>query len=165
MGVLAVIGGSFLTGRRDVVRPALAAFLVLCFADWVLIEDFGFLGGLGTDPNSMIPMALLAAGGFLALTRVPAAVTAPAADLAADPATEPAADRAGLRGALGRSLRAATFGTTTFGRGVRRDRARRRPDSCGPDHPGREVAEGEEETRRVAGWADRQRRSSDLVGF
>ena len=110
---LAVIGASFLTGRRDVVRPALAAFLVLCFADWVLIEDFGFLGGLGTDPNSMIPMALLAAGGFLALTRVPAAVTAPAAEPATDPATEPAADRAGLRGALGRSLRAATFGTTT----------------------------------------------------
>ena len=110
---LAVIGGSFLTGRRDVVRPALAAFLVLCFADWVLIEDFGFLGGLGTDPNSMIPMALLAAGGFLALTRVPAAVTAPAAEPATDLATEPAADRAGLRGALGRSLRAATFGTMT----------------------------------------------------
>ena len=110
---LAVIGGSFLTGRRDVVRPALAAFLVLCFADWVLIEDFGFLGGLGTDPNSMIPMALLAAGGFLALTRVPAAVTAPAAEPATDLATEPATGRAGLRGALGRSLRAATFGTTT----------------------------------------------------
>ena len=110
---LAVMGASFLTGRRDVVRPALAAFLVLCLADWVLIEDFGFLGGLGTDPNSMIPMALLAAGGFLALTRVPAAVTAPAAEPATDPATEPAADRAGLRGALGRSLRAATFGTTT----------------------------------------------------
>jgi len=109
VAVLAVIGASFLTGRRDVVRPALAAFGVLCFADWVLIEDFGFLGGLGTDPNSMIPMALLAAGGFLALTRVPAAVTTPAAE----PATEPAADRAGLRGALRRSLRAATFGTMT----------------------------------------------------
>jgi len=113
VAVLAVIGASFLTGRREVVRPALAAFLVLCFADWVLIEDFGFLGGLGTDPNSMIPMALLAAGGFLALTQVPAAVTAPAAEPATDPATGPAADRAGLRGALGRSLRTATFGTMT----------------------------------------------------
>ena len=109
VAVLAVIGVCFLTGRREVVRPALAAFLVLCFADWVLIEDFGFLGGLGTDPNSMIPMALLAAGGFLALTRVPAAVTAPAAE----PAAEPATGRAGLRGALGRSVRSATFGTTT----------------------------------------------------
>ena len=52
-------------------------------ADWVLIEDLGFLGGLGTDPNSMIPMALLAAGGYLALTRVPAA-PAPAEELPAD---------------------------------------------------------------------------------
>jgi cytochrome oxidase Cu insertion factor (SCO1/SenC/PrrC family) len=134
VAALAVIGASFLTGRRDVVRPALAAFLVLCFADWVLIEDFGFLGGLGTDPNSMIPMALLAAGGFLALTRVPAAVTAPAAESVAGQA-DPDADspdvtvpegsgsRGGgwrrqmrptiLRGALGRSLRAATFGTMT----------------------------------------------------
>jgi cytochrome oxidase Cu insertion factor (SCO1/SenC/PrrC family) len=82
--VLAVIGLAFLTGRRRVVRPALAAFLVLCLADWVLIEDFGFFGGLGTDPNSMIPMALLAAGGYLALTRVPEAAAAPAA---AEPAT------------------------------------------------------------------------------
>ena len=27
-------------------------------ATWVLVQDFGFFGGLGTDPNSMIPMAL-----------------------------------------------------------------------------------------------------------
>jgi cytochrome oxidase Cu insertion factor (SCO1/SenC/PrrC family) len=81
---LAVIGLAFLTGRRRVVRPALAAFLVLCLADWVLIEDMGFFGGLGTDPNSMIPMALLAAGGYLALTRVPEAAAAPAT---AEPAT------------------------------------------------------------------------------
>ncbi len=27
----------------------------------MLIEDIGIFGGLGTDPNSMIPMALLAA--------------------------------------------------------------------------------------------------------
>ena len=70
--MLAVIGVAFLTGvtgRAAIARPALAAFAVLCLADWVLIEDFGFFGGLGTDPNSMIPMGLLAAAGFLALTR------------------------------------------------------------------------------------------------
>src|SRR5271165_1795589 len=72
---LAVIGVSFLTGRREVARPALAAFLVFCLADWVLVEDFGFLGGLGTDPNSMIPMVLLAAGGWLALHRSITAAT------------------------------------------------------------------------------------------
>ena len=134
---LAVIGASFLTGRREVARPALAAFLVLCFADWVLIEDFGFLGGLGTDPNSMIPMALLAAGGFLALTPAPAEVTASAAvsppaaaaapnpavtgqpvtDLVAGPAPEqPLRGQprpSSLRETMGRSIRAATFGTMT----------------------------------------------------
>jgi len=50
---------------------------VLCVADWVLIEDFGFFGGLGTDPNSMIPFALLAISGFLALTPAPATAAQP----------------------------------------------------------------------------------------
>jgi cytochrome oxidase Cu insertion factor (SCO1/SenC/PrrC family) len=62
-----------------VTRPALAAFIALCLADWVLVEDIGIFGGLGTDPNSMILMALLATGGYLALTRVPAAAPVPAA--------------------------------------------------------------------------------------
>jgi cytochrome oxidase Cu insertion factor (SCO1/SenC/PrrC family) len=81
---LAAIGAAFLTGRRRLVRPAVIAFVVLCLADWVLIEDFGFFGGLGTDPNSMLPFALLAAGGYLALVQVPAT----AAERAS---TEPAA--------------------------------------------------------------------------
>jgi cytochrome oxidase Cu insertion factor (SCO1/SenC/PrrC family) len=54
---------------------------VLCLADWVLIEDLGFLGGVGTDPNSMIPVALIGLSGYLALVRVPA--TAPATESAA----------------------------------------------------------------------------------
>ncbi|MGP7996664.1 MAG: SCO family protein [Streptosporangiaceae bacterium] len=75
---LAVIGAAFLTGRRRLVRPALIAFVVLCLADWVLIEDLGFLGGLGTDPNSMVPFALLATGGYLALTPGPVTAAEPA---------------------------------------------------------------------------------------
>ncbi|HEX3389505.1 MAG TPA: SCO family protein [Streptosporangiaceae bacterium] len=75
---LAAIGVAFLTGQRRVVRPAVIAFAVLCLADWVLIEDFGFFGGLGTDPNSMLPFALLAAGGYLALVQVPATAAEPA---------------------------------------------------------------------------------------
>jgi len=47
----------------------LAALSCSAWPTGVLVEDFGFLGGLGTDPNSMIPMALLAVGGWLALTR------------------------------------------------------------------------------------------------
>jgi cytochrome oxidase Cu insertion factor (SCO1/SenC/PrrC family) len=51
---------------------------LLCLADWVLVEDFGFLGGLSTDPNSMIPFVLLATAGYLALARAPAQATEPA---------------------------------------------------------------------------------------
>jgi cytochrome oxidase Cu insertion factor (SCO1/SenC/PrrC family) len=80
---LAAMGAAFVTGQRRLVRPAVAAFTVLCLADWVLIEDFGFFGGLGTDPNSMIPFALLALSGYLALTPGPAAAAAPASPLPA----------------------------------------------------------------------------------
>jgi hypothetical protein len=66
---LASCGAAFLSGRPRLIRPALVVFAVLCLADWVLIQDLGFLGGLGTDPNSMIPFVLLAVGGYLALTR------------------------------------------------------------------------------------------------
>ena len=78
VAVLAVIGAVFLTGQPRLIRPAVIAFGVLCLADWVLIEDTGMFGGLGTDPNSMIPMALLAAAGYLALARAPAPAAAPA---------------------------------------------------------------------------------------
>ena len=45
------------------------ATVVICVADWVLVEDFGFFGGVGTDPNSMIPMALVCVAGYVALVR------------------------------------------------------------------------------------------------
>ena len=73
---LALIGAAFVSGRQRLARPAVIAFTVLCLADWVLVEDFGFFGGLGTDPNSMIPFALLAISGYLALAPVPASATA-----------------------------------------------------------------------------------------
>jgi cytochrome oxidase Cu insertion factor (SCO1/SenC/PrrC family) len=65
---LTVIAVGFVSGRPRLIRPALTGFTVLCLADWVLIQDLGFLGGVGTDPNSMIPFILLAAAGYLALT-------------------------------------------------------------------------------------------------
>lgn len=68
---LAAIGACFLSARPRVVRVAVVAAVVLCLADWVLIEDLGFLGGLGTDPNSMIPMVLVFLAGYLATTRLP----------------------------------------------------------------------------------------------
>ncbi len=75
---LGAIGASLLSGQPRLLRPAIAAATVLCLADWVLIEDFGFFGGLGTDPNSMIPILLVVYTGYLALTRVPATATAAA---------------------------------------------------------------------------------------
>jgi cytochrome oxidase Cu insertion factor (SCO1/SenC/PrrC family) len=115
---LAVIGGIFLTGRPRLIRPAVVAFTVLCLADWVLIEDFGFFGGLGTDPNSMIPFALLAISGYLALAPAPATVAVPAAEPvtargpAAEPATAAARPAATWRDSFRlTALRDASFGT------------------------------------------------------
>jgi cytochrome oxidase Cu insertion factor (SCO1/SenC/PrrC family) len=67
------IGLAFLAQRPRAARLALIALAVFGLADWVLVQDLGFLGGLGTDPNSMIPMLLLATAGYLALTPQPAA--------------------------------------------------------------------------------------------
>ena len=79
VAALAVTGAVFLSGRPRLIGPVLVGFTVLCLADWVLVEDLGFLGGLGTDPNSMIPIVLLAAAGYLAVARAPAAEPAAAA--------------------------------------------------------------------------------------
>jgi cytochrome oxidase Cu insertion factor (SCO1/SenC/PrrC family) len=68
---LAATGAIFLTGRPRLVRYAVWFGIVLCLADWVLVQDLGFLGGLGTDPNSMIPWILLFSAGYLALTPAP----------------------------------------------------------------------------------------------
>ena len=75
---LAAIGIALCTGRRRFVFPALIGAVVLCLADWVLVEDLGFLGGVGTDPNSMVPMALVLAAGYVAMVRLPVPVDAPA---------------------------------------------------------------------------------------
>ena len=66
---MAAMGALFLTGRPQLVRYALWYGVFFCLADWILVEDLGFLGGLGTDPNSMLPMIVLLGGGYLALTK------------------------------------------------------------------------------------------------
>jgi len=83
---LALAGAAFLSLRPRLVRPGLILLLAVCLVDWILIEDIGFFGGLGTDPNSMIPVALLAVAGYLTLMREPA----PAADQAVQPVAAPA---------------------------------------------------------------------------
>jgi cytochrome oxidase Cu insertion factor (SCO1/SenC/PrrC family) len=94
---LAVLGMAFLSGRPAVVRVAVIAGVVVCLADWVLIEDFGFFGGVGTDPNSMIPMALVFTAGFLALTRVPLPADAPVPSPVAVPFRESLWGRLGAK--------------------------------------------------------------------
>jgi cytochrome oxidase Cu insertion factor (SCO1/SenC/PrrC family) len=93
--VLAAIGAALLTGRPRPVRAALCAGALFCLAIWVIVQDLGFLGGLGTDPNSMIPLGLLTGGGYLAMVRLPAtAESAERVPDAADPAAGPASDAA-----------------------------------------------------------------------
>ena len=89
---LAAVGAVFCAGalRGDVrlARIGAIAGAVLCLADWVLVEDLGFLGGLGTDPNSMIPLILLFTAGYLALPAAPRLEPAPRPESA--PRPEPA---------------------------------------------------------------------------
>jgi cytochrome oxidase Cu insertion factor (SCO1/SenC/PrrC family) len=41
-----------------------AAGITMCLATWWLAQDFGVLGGLATDPNAALPMALVLAAGW-----------------------------------------------------------------------------------------------------
>jgi cytochrome oxidase Cu insertion factor (SCO1/SenC/PrrC family) len=97
---LAALGAAFCAGAlpqrtfpagRRIARIGVLAGVACCFADWVLVEDFGFFGGVGTDPNSMVPLILLFTAGYLALTPtdtvVPAAVPADESGGTAEPAT------------------------------------------------------------------------------
>lgn len=108
---LAGIGAALMSARPSAVRVTLVAAIVLCLADWVLVEDLGFMGGVGTDPNSMIPMLVVLSAGYLALMR-PAAVAGPAVVPLSAPASGPLVERlagnptyalraAGALGALG----------------------------------------------------------------
>ncbi len=119
--VMAVLGGCLLTGRAAVAVPAAAFAVVLCLADWVFVQDLGFLGGLGTDPNSMVPQALILTGALVAMIAAPAVSSAPeyvvspgrAGPVFASSAQAPWAARA-LR-LPGRALRSAglAFGTAS----------------------------------------------------
>jgi len=75
---LIAIGACFVSGRTRLLRAGVIAGVVLCIADWILVQDLGFFGGVGTDPNSMIPMAVVFTAGYVAVARVPARVESPA---------------------------------------------------------------------------------------
>ena len=109
---LAAMGAIFLTGKPRLVRYAVWFGIVLCLANWVLVQDFGFLGGLGTDPNSMIPFILLFSAGYLALT----VSISGAPETSPETGTEPAAAAAGRRPLTPPALGAAV--TTASARSV-----------------------------------------------
>jgi hypothetical protein len=92
--VLAATGGCLVAGRTSVARPAAIAAIALCVTDWVLVQDLGFLGGVGTDPNSMVPQALLLTAGLVAMAASQSAITAPAGIAGKSPAVTAYASRA-----------------------------------------------------------------------
>jgi cytochrome oxidase Cu insertion factor (SCO1/SenC/PrrC family) len=113
---LAAIGVSLIAARPGLLRLTVVFAAALCLADWVFVQDLGFLGGLGTDPNSMIPLLVLVAGGYLACTRRPAAVqgsgTEPAGRVLAWAA---AARRAVATASLGSMVSLAALGVILLG--------------------------------------------------
>ena len=80
---LGAIGIALCTGRPRPVVVATVCAGVLCLATWVLVEDLGFFGGVGTDPNSMVPMLLLIVTGAIALVRYPTGATVEAPEVVA----------------------------------------------------------------------------------
>ncbi len=96
--LLAAGGAALLSGRRSVLRPAVLTLTAFFLVTWVLVQDFGFFGGLGTDPNSMIPMIVLLTGAFATVATGPAVA-------AVTVAVEQPAD-AGPSGGGGPSVRA-----------------------------------------------------------
>ncbi len=64
---LVAFGVAFVVGRPRWLRIAIPAATVFCLVVWVLVQDLGFPGGLGTDPNSMVPWVLLLWSGYLAV--------------------------------------------------------------------------------------------------
>lgn len=75
--VLLGLGAALLAARPRVLRPAASAYAVVALVCWVLVQDFGVFGGVGTDVNSMIPSVLVVVAVSLALTSLDRPRTAP----------------------------------------------------------------------------------------
>jgi cytochrome oxidase Cu insertion factor (SCO1/SenC/PrrC family) len=90
-GSLALAGGAPGWPTARLGRAAVIAGAVFCLAVWVLFQDFGFFGGLGTDPNSMIPTILLLWAGYAAVA-APDLVAAPAVASVPEPGAPVAAE-------------------------------------------------------------------------
>ncbi len=98
VATLGTIAVGLLGARRRALLAVIVVLVSFCLADWVLVQDLGFLGGLGTDPNSMIPLLLLAVCGYLGVSRVsPVAATSAAPVAASAEPDQPAPAARGWR--------------------------------------------------------------------
>ncbi len=103
---LGLFGLAFVTARPRVLRVAVPAAIVFCVADWALVQDFGVPGGLGTDPNSMVPWAILLWAGYLAVIHAERQVVPVTGTGFSIEALRPAALRETLASASARSVAA-----------------------------------------------------------
>ena len=68
--VLLALIGSLLLLRGDLaLRLGLGLLVLFALATWLLVQDLGFFGGLGTDPNSMVPLIVIALCAYVARCR------------------------------------------------------------------------------------------------
>jgi cytochrome oxidase Cu insertion factor (SCO1/SenC/PrrC family) len=67
-GAALLAGVTVLRDRPAVLRLAVAASITFCLVVWVFVQDLGIPGGLGTDPNSMVPWVLLVWTGYRSVT-------------------------------------------------------------------------------------------------
>jgi cytochrome oxidase Cu insertion factor (SCO1/SenC/PrrC family) len=104
---LAALGLALASGRSRLLRVAVPAATGFCLVTWVLVQDLGVPGGLGTDPNSMVPWAVLLWAGYVALTQ--GAVAPDAAVVDAGQAVAPAARARFSLGAVRTALRPAAL--------------------------------------------------------
>jgi len=74
VGIGLVVGA--LADRDQWIIAATIGGIVAAIPTWIVFQDLGFLGGVGTDPNTAIPSALLLAGAALALRPAPAGAVA-----------------------------------------------------------------------------------------
>ena len=103
---LGLLGLAFVTARPRLLRVAVPAAVVFCLADWALVQDFGVPGGLGTDPNSMVPWVILLWAGYLAVIQAERPVVPVTGTGFSIEALRPAALREALASASARSVAA-----------------------------------------------------------
>lgn len=67
--VLVGVGACLFTAMPRIALIGVTVGVIFCLAVWVLVQDFGFFGGVGTDPNSMIPFCAVMTASYMALVR------------------------------------------------------------------------------------------------